>query len=112
MTTPTRFLRRQPLIRFLIAHCLIGIAAGWLMLAGLLALDVGGLGTLIMRSAAPWLAIAVLAFGIAVTFGSASMGAAIMSLHRGNGGGDERGGRPARRRIRALVPVRIGVRRR
>lgn len=106
MPNPVRLLRHQPLIRFLIAHCLIGIAGGWVMLAGLVVLDVGGLGTLILRSAAPWLAIAVLGFGIAVTFGSAAMGAAIMSLHRGDSRGDERGGRTARRRVLVPAPVK------
>ena len=68
------------LIRFLLLHAAIGIGAGWLMLAGLLATNAGGLANLVCGSAAPSLPLAMLMFGTAVTFGSAAMGAGVMML--------------------------------
>ena len=68
------------LLRFLARHCALGIGAGWLVAGGLLAFDTGGLRTLIFGSAEPSLALGLLLFGMAVTFGSAAMGVAIMGL--------------------------------
>ena len=69
---------RAPHIRFLLAHALGGVAVG-LGAAGLLVwLDVGRLGTLAAASPEGAIAVALLAFGFAVTFGSAAIGAAIM----------------------------------
>jgi len=68
------------LIRFLLAHCLIGIAAGGLLLAGLLGADIGGLGTLVRADQSPILVVALLAFLFAITFGSMAMGTAIFML--------------------------------
>jgi hypothetical protein len=68
------------LIRFLGVNCAIGIAGGWTLLVALIATDTGGLRTLIVNegSAVP---IILLAVGFAVTFGSAAMGAAVMTMH-------------------------------
>ena len=44
MTSPPR------LIAFLARHCLLGIAAGWALLGGLVLLDVGRLGELLFAS--------------------------------------------------------------
>ncbi len=74
------FFRRHALLRFMLAHCLVGIAAGWGFVAGLLALDIGGLAGLIFGSDEPALALALLLFGTAITFGSVAMGGAIMNL--------------------------------
>lgn len=74
------FFRRHALLRFMLSHCLVGIAAGWGFVAGLLALDIGGLAGLIFGSDAPALALALLLFGTAITFGSVVMGGAIMSI--------------------------------
>ncbi len=100
---------RQTLIPALAA----GILAGWLAVALLLALDVGGLYTLVMKSGHAVLAILLLLFGFTVTFGSAAMGAVIIAI----GSEDEpRSGR--RKRVPddvqglALVPVRHGGARR
>lgn len=72
----------NPLIPFLIRHCLAGVLAGWMFLGALLGLDLAGLRTLILAEAAWWLPLGMLAFGVAVTFGSAAMGAGIMGLGR------------------------------
>ncbi len=74
------FFRRHALLRFMLSHCLVGIAAGWGFVAGLLALDIGGLSALIFGSDEPALALALLLFGTAITFGSVAMGGAIMNL--------------------------------
>lgn len=79
------------LLRFLLGHALVGIVAGWACLAGLVSLDVGGLRGLIVDGEHAAAALALLAMGFGVTFGSVAMGAAVMTI----GGGDDAGGRPA-----------------
>ena len=69
------------LIRFLGVNCLIGIAAGWTLLAALIVTDTANLRTLIANEASPGVPILLLATGFAVTFGSAAMGAAVMTIH-------------------------------
>lgn len=88
-------------VRFLLGHASIGIAAGVLFVAGLLAADVAGLRGLILRGADGWLALGLLLFGSAVTFGSAAMGAAIMGL-----GAPPKAADPPRGHGLARVPVR------
>lgn len=68
------------LVRFLLLHAAIGIGAGWLLLALLLATDVNGIGALIFASESPALAIAMLAAGFAITFGGAAAAAAVMMM--------------------------------
>ncbi|MCU0983564.1 MAG: hypothetical protein MUC89_01305 [Acetobacteraceae bacterium] len=67
-------------MRFLLGHAAIGVTVGLLFVLGLLALDVAGLRGLILRGADGALALGLLLFGSAVTFGSVAMGAAIMGL--------------------------------
>ncbi|MCS6854801.1 MAG: hypothetical protein NZ523_08635 [Elioraea sp.] len=71
-----------PLVRFILGHVVVGTAAGWLLLAALLALDVAGLRSLIFTSPDGVLAVGMLALFFAITFGSAASGAAIISLGR------------------------------
>ena len=78
------------LIRFLLVNCAIGIAGGWTLLAALLATNTGGIRTLIANEASPAVPIILLAAGFAVTFGSAAMGAAVMSMRPGDDSDDER----------------------
>jgi hypothetical protein len=68
------------LVRFLLLHAAIGIGAGWLLLALLLATDVNGVGALIFASESPALAIAMLAAGFGITFGGAAAAAAVMTM--------------------------------
>jgi hypothetical protein len=67
-------------VRFLLGHAAIGVTVGVLFVAALLSLDVAGLRGLMLRGADGALALAMLLFGSAVTFGSVAMGAAIMGL--------------------------------
>jgi hypothetical protein len=78
-----------PLIVFLAKWTGIGIAAGLVALALFLALDVGGVASVLWRSQSPWTAIYVLAVSFACTGGSVSMAAAVLlrSDFGGTGGG-------------------------
>ena len=72
--------RRMDLIRFMLQACLAGCLAGLVAVAGLLALDVGSLGTLVLGPAGGLVPLLLLAAGFMITFGSAAIGAAVMSL--------------------------------
>jgi hypothetical protein len=92
-------------IRFLVGHAAIGILVGWLFVAAVVALDIAGLRGLMLRGSDGALALALLTFGVSVTFGSAAMGAAVMGL----GAGPRPPRRPARpvlaaARARARTP--------
>lgn len=80
--------RNPPLFRLLAINCLAGIVTSWLFLAGIIWLDVGGLHQLLSRSSEAGVAIAVLAAGFAVTFGSAAMGTAVWLMPYGDGDGE------------------------
>ncbi len=91
-------LLRQPLIRLLAVNLAAGAGVAALMLGGLLALNPGGLRDLIMADRDCVAALALLGFGLLITFGSAAMGTAIMALgarDRHTGGG----GKPAPARV-------------
>lgn len=68
------------LVKFMLRHALIGYAVAIVFVAGLLALDMGGLATLVSTSQFGVLAVALLTFFTGLTFGSLQMGMAIMSL--------------------------------
>lgn len=70
------------LLRFLAIHLIFGIAAGWTLLAALIAFNVARLRHLLFVPEINWLALFLLMFFFAITFGSASMGTAIMLLER------------------------------
>jgi len=101
--------QRHELLRFLAGHLVVGLAAGWTLLALLLWTDVGGLATLLWESPDWPLLLAMLAFGFAITFGSLAMGTGVMSLgHRRRQGHDDwKGGRTVRAR-----PAPVGAARR
>ena len=73
-------MRYPPLLVFLARNCLAGVAAGWLLLAGLLYLDVARLGQLIAGSEDWLLALLLAGAGFGLTFGSLAMGTAIFLL--------------------------------
>ncbi len=79
------------LLRFLIGHCLAGIAVGWMLVAALLFVNAGGLADLVFGSDVPILALAMLLGANALTFGSLAMGTGLMSMPYDDG-------RPRRRR--------------
>jgi hypothetical protein len=71
---------RQPLIRLLTVNLFAGMGVALLMFSGLLALNPSNLRGLILADRAPGTALALLLFGLTITFGSAAMGTAIMTL--------------------------------
>jgi hypothetical protein len=68
------------LIRYLLPHLLAGCIGGLVAAAGLVVCNVGGLRELILHSEDGWLAYALLSFGFVVTFGSAAIGHAVISI--------------------------------
>ncbi len=90
-------------LRLLAWHALGGAAVGLGAAAALVALDVGHLFSLVTGANGSWVAAAMLGFGFAVTFGSASLGAAIMGL------GERRRPPADGRRIGATAAARLAV---
>jgi hypothetical protein len=68
------------LLVYLARNAALGVAAGWLVLAAIIRLDVGRIGELLWRSEDAWLGLALAAGGFAVTFGSLAMATAIFLL--------------------------------
>lgn len=89
---------RMELFRLLALNALAGTVAAVIVVAGLLWLDIGKLGSLVAGSDQPALPVALMTFGFVVTLASAAMGTAIMRIGRD----DEDGPLGGRR-----VPVRV-----
>jgi hypothetical protein len=68
------------LVKFMLRHALIGYAVAIVFVGAILALDVGGLATLVRTSNFGLLAVALLTFFTGLTFASLQMGMAVMSL--------------------------------
>lgn len=66
------------MLRFLLTHAVIGIGVGWVCLGALIAINGFGLRDLIAASPDGGLALALLAFLFALTFGSVGMGFGVM----------------------------------
>jgi hypothetical protein len=101
VTPPAMTLLRQPLIRLLAVNLVAGAGVAVLMLGGLLALNPANLRGLILADRTPAAALALLAFGLLITFGSAAMGSAIMML-----GARERNRAPGRKARAAEARLR------
>lgn len=71
------------LVRFLVRNALVGIATGWSLLAALLWGEAFGLRRLVFGGDHAAIALAMLAAGFAITFGSAAMGTAVFLLRPG-----------------------------
>ena len=85
---------RTPLFRLLAINLAIGISLAILLVGGLLWLDPGGLRHLIFADRSPATALGLLLFGFIVTFGSTTMGTAIMAMgRRDDDSGPRDGGR-------------------
>jgi hypothetical protein len=92
---------RQPLLQLLAVNLAIGASVALLMVGGLVSLNPFGLRDLILADRSPATALGLLLFGFVITFGSAAMGSAIMTLtRRGSRGGDTPSG------ARRLAPAR------
>lgn len=72
--------KEREALAFLGRHLAYGAAGGFVFGGLVMALDLGNLRTLMLSSESPLLAIAMLFFGLFVTFGSAGMGVGVMSL--------------------------------
>lgn len=70
-------------LRFVARHLALGLGAGALFGIAILVSDLAGLRSLAFASEAPWLVIALLFFGLFITFGSVSLAANLMLLGRG-----------------------------
>jgi len=70
------------LLIFLGRHCAIGVSVGFLLLFLLIFFNALGLGDLLQHSQDRWIALALLAGGFGITFGSLAMGTAIFLLPR------------------------------
>ena len=66
------------LVKFVIKWNTVGIAIGWLILGGLLAADVNGLGTMIWRQPSGLIALMVLMLSFAVTSGPLGVTVAVL----------------------------------
>ncbi|HEY9079124.1 hypothetical protein [Magnetovibrio sp.] len=78
------------LVRFLLIHAAIGFGLAFVFVSVLVALDTGGLRTLMMSSDVGFVAFFLLVFLNGLTFGSVQIGVAVMLL--GEEDGDRRGG--------------------
>jgi uncharacterized membrane protein YedE/YeeE len=72
--------RHDPLLRFLSLNLLFGFALAAIAMSSLLLLDVNGLRHLILGDQSPTLAVAVLLFGLVLTFGGGCIGTAMVRL--------------------------------
>ena len=70
-------------INFIVTSYISGAAMGLAFTLAILALDVGGLTSLIASDSSSWLAAALLAAGMSLTFASLYTAAAIMLNFRG-----------------------------
>ncbi len=72
---------KEPL-KYLGQHLIYGIAAALTFGGMVLATDLSHIRTMLMDSANPWQVMALMFFGLIVTFGSVAMGVGIMNLAR------------------------------
>lgn len=75
-----RSIVRDPLYRLLLVNLAAGLTAAFLLFGGLLVINPGRLRDLILSDQSPEIALLLLLFGFAITFGSAAMGTAIMMI--------------------------------
>lgn len=93
-------------VRFMLKHALFGYAAALVFVTLFLALDLGGLASLMRSSEFGLLAMALLFFFTGLTFASLQMGIAVMSLRPEQ---KENDGGPAGSAVDA-VPARVAAR--
>jgi type IV secretory pathway VirB2 component (pilin) len=73
---------QRTFLKFLAVHLAGGTAGAVAIVGGILATDLAGLRTLMLTDSHGWLALALLVFGLIITFGSVAMGVGIMGLGR------------------------------
>ena len=74
------------LVKFVLKWSAIGIAIGWVVLAVLLATNIGGLTGMVWRQSGGYIGLAILMLSFAVTFGQVTVMAAVLSLASSKGG--------------------------
>ena len=65
---------------FLLRNMALGIGVGWALVALLIWTDAAHLRALLAGAESPAIALALLLFGVAITFGSLAMGTAVFML--------------------------------
>ncbi|MCP8938605.1 hypothetical protein NK718_08780 [Alsobacter sp. SYSU M60028] len=96
---------RNPALRLVVTQAGLGAALGFAFALSIVALDVHGVGRLMLRSDSGLVAFALMAGGFMVTFGSLVAGGAIMLV-----GARDDEGRPRRGRVVGLIPARVHAR--
>lgn len=79
------YLNQEALLPYLARHLLQGVLLGVFMSLALLYVDFAGLNTLIQGSSEPVVPLFMLFFGLCITFGSVSMGIAVMGIPKREG---------------------------
>ncbi|OAN48215.1 hypothetical protein A6A04_05385 [Paramagnetospirillum marisnigri] len=82
---------KEPL-KFLGQHLIYGVAAAIAFGLAVLATDLSHIRTMLMETNNPGLVLALMFFGLIVTFGSVAMGVGIMSLASDDDEGDQDSG--------------------
>lgn len=101
--------RDRRLMRFLIGHLLVGTLPAAVFVGILFGTDALGLAALARADRDGSIAVALLAFGVWVTFGSLAMGAAVMALGRGTRTDDRHDAGSGHGPMRP-IPVRVNPR--
>ena len=96
----------RPLFRLLTVNGIAGAALGILFVLAILALDIGGIRTLLVATGDWAIALPLLTMGSVVTFASVAMGGAIMLIPTDDRGPPVGPGL----RVNELVPVRVHAR--
>jgi hypothetical protein len=94
------------LVRLYIQSVATGLAVSAAFTAGLLGMDVGGLGHLVMGSSIGWVAVLMLVAFNGIVFSAVQFAIRVMALAEDDD--NPRGGRGVREPV--LVPVRVPVR--
>lgn len=96
MARISAILPANPLFRLLLINGIAGAVLGILFVAGVLALDVAGIRTLLVATGAWSVALPLLTIGSITTFASVAMGGAIMLMPKDKDHDPPRGGRRGR----------------
>ncbi len=98
------------LVRLYIQSVALGFLISAVFTAGLLWLDVAGLGHLVMASSIGWIAVAMLVVFNGIVFSAVQFAFRVMGMAETDEG--PRGGRGVREPVLVPVPVRVRNRRR
>lgn len=77
---PAQARAASPLLRMLAVNAAIGFLVGQVLLAALLAMNVGGIGSLVLNAAEPVLPTVMLSVMFGVTFSSGYMATAVLLM--------------------------------